>query len=119
MRHPLYPGAAVPSVCAVSPVPGSVVGGHSAVVEKGRTKRTCGRYLPGMLQEVGSIEDLFGALCVPVKAIPLILPTNQPCRVDGCSFHRIEGNGNKCPVKYCFNSGVILEMLLNWSSNIP
>ena len=98
MPRSLSAGAAGPSVRAVSPVPGSVVWGHSSVVEKGRTKRTCGIYLPGMLQGVGSIEDFAATLCVPVKAILLILPTNQLCRVDGCFFHRIEGNGNKCPL---------------------
>ena len=69
--QPSHPGAAAPAR-SVSPVPGSV---QSEAVDRGRNVRTLGEYSQDMFYGVMSVEGFADVLRVPVKAIPLIVPT--------------------------------------------
>ena len=91
--HPSHPGASAPAR-SVSPVPGSV---RSEAVDRGRSVRTLGSYSQGMFHGVMSVEAFADVLGVPVKAIPLIVPTNRRCRTTNCPFDAVEGNQVRCP----------------------
>ena len=91
--HPSHPGASAPAR-SVSPVPGSV---RSQAVDRGRSVRTLGSYSQGMFHGVMSVEAFADVLGVPVKAIPLIVPTNRRCWTTNCPFDVVEGNQVRCP----------------------
>mmetsp|Transcript_29333 Transcript_29333/g.61840 ORF Transcript_29333/g.61840 Transcript_29333/m.61840 type:complete len:425 (+) Transcript_29333:99-1373(+) len=65
--------------------------------ETGRVTRPRGHYSPGMFAGVKSVEDFAAVLRVPLKAIPLVVPKDKPCRSKGCPHNAIEGNSNYCP----------------------
>ena len=63
----------------------------------GVCSRAKGYYEKGMFDGVRSVEDFAAKLQVPVKAIPLVVPKDTPCRSKGCPHNAINGNGDHCP----------------------
>lgn len=56
-----------------------------------------GGYTPGMFRDVSSIEEFAAALCVPVEAMKVAIPLDQPCKKEGCPFNQLKNNGFCCP----------------------
>ena len=54
-------------------------------------------YMRGMFEGVKSVDNFAALLGVPKQSIPLVVPLNIPCKVDGCPFAAIERNGHHCP----------------------
>ncbi|KAL7534641.1 hypothetical protein ACHAXR_006013 [Thalassiosira sp. AJA248-18] len=79
-----------PQVPLVSPTPDSI---SSA----GRAEYPRGYYFPGMFKDVDSVDAFANILGVPAAAIPLIIPTDTPCKSKDCPHNAIMGNGNHCP----------------------
>ena len=95
--YPSHPGAAVAPIRSVSPVPSSLQNACSKAIVRGRSVRTLGSYSQGMFHGVMSVEAFADVLGVPVKAIPLIVPTNRRCRAANYLFDAVEGNEVRCP----------------------
>lgn len=55
-------------------------------------------YSPGMFASVNTSKEFAHLLGVPEKSISLVVPTNTPCRSNGCPFNAIQRNNGHCPV---------------------
>jgi len=79
--------------------------------EPGRKERIATKYIPGMFENVQSIQDFATCISVPVKAIALVQPTGETCKsratANGCSFPAINRNRGYC----CVHSKVFYPLL--------
>ena len=68
--------------------------------EPGRRRRIKTKYIPGMFENVQSVEDFATCISVPVKAIALAQPTGETCSCKAvpCLFPAIQRNRGCCIV---------------------